>query len=272
MLAGLTAGAIAAIIAALVSLPLHSPLDSAFNTATVTIAALAVGVVSGLLWSRFTGQLKWFLSGLLAIFIIAVIVAFAGGMVLDRMESFILPLAAIVVVVCAVLTPLLAVLLGAASGILKWAPLVAVIVALAVGLPLMTQGDAISGELSLPPPPANTGNRIANPPATAVPLPTTADTSGESAEYVIGEGSKVTFTVEEELGRSPARFDAVITGTGLTGTADLEGGPSTVTLDLHSLESDQQYRDQYIRNRMFPDTREAIVTVGELPSLPSHLP
>ena len=74
--------------------------------------------------------------------------------------------------------------------------------------------------------------------------------------------------MEEELGRSPLRFDAVIESTGLTGTAYLDGQPSVVTLDLHSLESDQDFRDQYIRSRLFPDTAEAVVTVEEIPDLP----
>jgi polyisoprenoid-binding protein YceI len=50
--------------------------------------------------------------------------------------------------------------------------------------------------------------------------------------------------------------------------ANLGGEPSTVILDLHSLESEQQYRDQYIRNTLFSDTTEAVVTVDELPDLP----
>ena len=70
------------------------------------------------------------------------------------------------------------------------------------------------------------------------------------------------------MGRSPVRFDAVIASTGLSGVANLSGEPSVVTLDLHSLESDQQFRDQYIRSRLFPDTPEAVVTVDELPDLP----
>lgn len=258
MLAGLTAGAIAAIIAALVSLPLNSPIDSAFNSATVTVAALVVGAISGLLWSRFLGSIKLFLAGLLVIFVVALVVAFAGGTVLDRMVSYMLPLAAIVVVVCAVLTPLLAsFFLSPAIGILKWLPLVAVVAALVVGFGLITQGDAISGELSLPPPPANTDS------------PAAGSSEGAPGHFLVGAGSKATFTVEEELGRAPVRFDAVISSTGLSGTADLVGGPSVVTLDLHSLESDQQYRDQYIRNNLFPDTPEAVVTVEDLPTLPA---
>ena len=271
MLAGLTAGAIAAIIAALVSLPLHSPVDSAFNSATVAIAALVVGGISGLLWSRFTGQLKGLLIGLAIVFLIALVVAFAGNAVLDRMVSYMLPLAAIVVVVCAVLTPLLAsFFLKPSIGMLKWLPVVAIIAALAVGFALVTQGDAVSGELTLPPPPSLSGeSATAVPAGTTAASETTAGTGGGTGKFEIGEGSEISFTVEEELGRAPVRFDAVISSTGLTGTADLEGGPSVVTLDLHSLQSDQQFRDGYIRNTMFPDNREAVVTVEELPSLPS---
>ena len=269
MLAGLTAGAIAAIVAALVSLPLHSPVDSAFNSATVAIAALVVGGISGLLWSRLSEKLLWFLVSLAVIFVIALVIAFAGNTQLDRMVSYMVPLAAIVVVICAVLTPLLAsFFLRPALGLLKWSPVVAVIIALVVGFGLITQGDAESGELSLPPPPAAAGAATETPVDTPGPA---ASGSGEvigSDAYIIGEGSEITFTVEEELGRAPVRFDAVISSTGLAGVANLGGEPSVVTLDLHSLESDQQYRDQYIRNRLFPDTPEAIVTVDQLPELP----
>ena len=60
----------------------------------------------------------------------------------------------------------------------------------------------------------------------------------------------------------------MISSTGLSGVANLGGEPSVVVLDLHSLESDQQFRDQYIRSRLFPETPEATVTVNELPDLP----
>ena len=259
MLAGLTAGAIAAIIAALVSLPLHSPVDSAFNTATVVIAALVVGGIAGLLWTWFSTKLLWFIGALAGLFIIALVIAFAGNTQLDRMVSFMVPLAAIVVIVCAVLTPLLAsFFLKPAIGLLKWTPVVAIVIALVVGFGLISQGDAESGELSLPPPPPMTE---------AAEAEATSDTTSD-AQYIIGEGSKATFTVEEELGRAPIRFDAVITGTGLSGSANLDGRPSVVTLDLHSLSSDQQNRDRYIRNTLFPDTPEAVVTVDQLPQLP----
>ena len=320
ILAGLTAGAIAAIIAALVSLPLHSPVDSAFNSATVTVAALAVGLIAGLLWMRLSSKVLWYAVSMAGLFILALVIAFAGNTQLDRMVSFMVPLAAIIVVVCAVLTPPLAsFFMQLEPGLLKWSPFIAVVAALAVGFGLITQGDAETGDLALPPPPSATATpsapaatsagptaeptsttaptpaptpaatapataapaTTARPAATSTPVPAEptpapptaaagqpVQADGEAQSFIIGEGSEITFTVEEELGRAPIRFDAVISSTGLSGTANLDGQPSVVTLDLHSLSSDQQFRDRYIQSRMFPDTPEAIVTVAQLPDLP----
>ena len=274
MLAGLTAGAIAAVIAALVSLPLHAPVDTAFNSATVAVAALFVGVVAGFLWSRLSGRLPWFLVALAGIFITALLIAFAGNTRLDRMVSYMVPLAAIVVVSCAVLTPLLASLfLKTAIGLLKWTPVVAVVIALVVGFGLIAQGDAASGELSLPP-------RPTAPPTVPTEDPTAADAASPgdaelvigSDAYVVGEGSEITFTVQEELRGSSLRFDAVITSTGLSGVANLSGEPSVIKLDLHSLESDQEFRDRYIRDTLFVGNPEAVVTVEKLPDLPRSFP
>ena len=113
-------------------------------------------------------------------------------------------------------------------------------------------------------------------PITPTPAPTKAEeeTSTESGagpdSFLVGEGSKITFTVEEELARAPVRFDAVISGTGLSGFANLDGSPSEILLDLHSLESDQSFRDRYIRGRMFPNTPTATVVVERLPELPQN--
>ena len=344
LLAGLTAGAIAAVIVALVSLPLHSPVDSVFNSATVSIAAIAVGLIVGLLWMRFSARIMWYGISLAGLFIIVLAAALAGESVLDRLASFTIPLAAIAIIVCAVLTPLLAnFFVRPELGLLKWSPVPALIVALVLGFGLITQGDAESGDLALPPPPSRASTLTADPPSptvepssTAMPVATTtvptveptstvmpvattvtatveptstvtpvattvtatveptstampvatpvaatatatpepvatpAEDGGETAEegFIIGEGSKITFTVEEELRGSPVRFDAVMSSTGLSGTANLDGKPSVVTLDLHSLTSDQSFRDRYVRDRMFPNTPEAVVTVEELPDLP----
>ena len=318
ILAGLTAGAIAAIVAALVSLPLHSPVDSVFNSATVAVAALVVGLVTGLLWMWLSAKVLWYAGVMAALFVVVLVVALAGNTQLERLASFSIPLAVIVIALCALLTPLLAsFFLRPALGLLKWSPAVAVVVALVVGFGLITQGDAESGELALPPRPtaaASTPTEASTPSATAdaptetptaakaqtamptatatvaatsalatsarpaatstpVPAEPTAEPAPDEPaagvqQFIIGDGSEITFTVEEELGRSPVRFDAVIESVGLSGTANLDGQPSVVTLDLHSLTSDQQYRDRYIQSRMFPDTPEAVVTVDRLPDLP----
>ena len=288
MRAGLAAGSIAAIIAVLVSLPLHSPVDSAFNSATVAIACLVLGAIAGVLWNRL-GERPLMVNGVLVVlFVLVLIVGFVGNSFLDRFASFVLPLAAIAFVVCIALTPLLSSYFNRPDlGWKGWTPVLPVVVALVLGFALVTQGDAESGELSLPPPPtaaAATAVPTATPvPPTATsvaagrtptqaPEPTDAATPEPSPssveQFVIGEGSEITFTVEEELGRAPVRFDAVILSTGLTGVANLNGEPSVVTLDLHSLMSDQQFRDRYIQTRLFPDTPEALVTVERLPELP----
>ncbi len=103
---------------------------------------------------------------------------------------------------------------------------------------------------------------------TEVPKPEPVEGGPGPDSFIVGEGSLITFTVEEELNRAPVRFDAVISGSGLSGFANLDGSPSVITLDLHSLESDQSFRDRYIRDRMFPNTPMATVTVDSLPDLP----
>ena len=318
MRAGLAAGGIAAIIAVLVSLPLHSPVDSVFNSATVAVACLVLGAIAGLLWNRI-GERPLVVNGVLVVlFVLVLVVALVGNGFLDRFASFVLPLAAIAFVVCIALTPFMSSYFNRPDlGWKVWTPVVPVVIALALGFALVTQGDAESGELALPPPPT-AAPATAAPTLTATPAratsvadaptptttapgatlavlstlrataaaPTASPTQAEPTEavpateppsepaevggqFVIGDGSEIIFTVEEELGRDIGfRFDAVISGTGLTGTANLDGGPSVVTLDLHSLSSDQQWRDQYIQSRMFPDTPEAVVTVEQLPELP----
>ena len=109
---------------------------------------------------------------------------------------------------------------------------------------------------------------------TPAPAPTEAPEETPSGSrpgpdsFLVGEGSTIAFTVEEETSFAPVRFDAVISGTGLSGYANLDGSPSEVVLDLHSLKSDQSFRDGYIRDRMFPGTPTATVIVDRLPDLP----
>ena len=126
----------------------------------------------------------------------------------------------------------------------------------------------------VPTEPAESADPTDAPADTPTPMPTEAAEPEPAAggpgpeSFIVGEGSQITFTVEEELNQTPIRFDAVISGTGLTGYANLDGSPSVFTLDLHSLESDQSFRDRFIRDRMFPNTPEAVVTFDQLPDLP----
>ena len=112
------------------------------------------------------------------------------------------------------------------------------------------------------------------PTSTPTPVPTEAPEEAPSESgigpnsFIVGEGSEITFTVEEELNWAPVKFDAVISSKELSGYANLDGSPSVIMLDLHSLESDQNFRDRYIRQRMFPGTPIATVTVESLPDLP----
>ena len=107
-----------------------------------------------------------------------------------------------------------------------------------------------------------------SPPAATPTSPPAPDEPESGTGYVVGEGSEITFTVEEELRNVPLPFDVVIRTTELSGEINVDGQPSSISVDLHTLVSDQQFRDSYIRSRMFPDHPVATFTVesvGELP-------
>ena len=120
----------------------------------------------------------------------------------------------------------------------------------------------------------------AAPQATATTAPPPEPTSAPEPEpeppaspgYVIGEGSKATFTVNETLAWLDFPIDAVMTTEGLSGVIYLDGPPTVIDLDLHSMASDQDRRDGYVRTRMFPNDRTATFTVTDLGDLPDPLP
>ncbi len=330
MIAGLIAGSIAAIVASLVSLPLRSPVDSVFNTATVTLGSLVFGIGAGLLWSGLSSnprRIQYYVGALAAVFVVIVVIALIGNSTLDRFASFVIPLAAIVLVIVGVLTPSFGGLsVMAARGL----AVVLLVASVGLGYGLMGQGDAETGELSLPerveaPTPAPTesaGPTVAQAPATerapaaaGTTAPTGASTTGPaetstrapavqpvsaapaestatlaptsteairptvpadtgspggSTQYVVGEGSEITFTVGEVLARFPNPIKAVMRTTGLSGQINLDGHPSTIQVDLQSLSSDQQYRDLYVHERMFPDHPIASFTVDRVTDLPAE--
>lgn len=122
--AGVIAGSIAAVAGSLANLPLEAPTDTLFNAATVTTASLAV------------------------VFAVVAATALALDGQVDRATSYVVPLAAIVLGIVGVATPLLG---RALQNPPAWITAAALAVAVIVGAGLATQGDAESGTLTLPP-------------------------------------------------------------------------------------------------------------------------
>lgn len=108
------------------------------------------------------------------------------------------------------------------------------------------------------------------PPPSAPESPAAAD-SGRPA-FIVGDGSQATFTVNEKLAWLDLPNDAVMRTESLSGMVYLDGRPSVVEIDLHSLTSDADRRDNYVRRRMFPNHPTATFTVTDLGELPNPLP
>jgi hypothetical protein len=152
MIAGLTTGSIAAVVAVLVSLPLRSPDDILLNSATVMIGSLLAGLLAGVVW-RLVGNkptrprrfaLIW-----TAIFAVVALITLGGETQLERFIAFVLPLAAIVFALSALL---IIVIEGVPLCRTWWSAVATVLLALALGIGLAGQGDEKSGDLQLPPP------------------------------------------------------------------------------------------------------------------------
>lgn len=87
--------------------------------------------------------------------------------------------------------------------------------------------------------------------------------------FVVGEGSKATFSVDEELARvTVPNYEAVLETDELSGEVRLDGGGSLVTVGLHRMTSDNEFRDRYVQRRMFPNQPTAEVAFGDLTPLP----
>ncbi|MCY4581762.1 MAG: YceI family protein, partial [Chloroflexi bacterium] len=124
--------------------------------------------------------------------------------------------------------------------------------------------------------PSPDGEGAASP--TDTPAPPSADAPAASERsagqvdgivFVVSEDSEATFSVGEVLANvSVPNYEAVMRTTGLTGEVRLDGGASLVTVDLHSMTSDEPFRDRYIQNRMFPGQPSASVAFGDLTPLP----
>ena len=90
----------------------------------------------------------------------------------------------------------------------------------------------------------------------------------EGYTFTVSEGSEATFTVEEQLTSLDLPNDAVMRTSSLSGTVAFDGSESLVIIELQTLSSDSQYRDGYVRNRMFSTHPVAKVTVPSALPLP----
>ena len=93
----------------------------------------------------------------------------------------------------------------------------------------------------------------------------------EGITFVVSGGSEATFTVEEQLARLPLPNDAVMRTTTLSGEVHLDGRESRIQIDLHTLVSDQEFRDGYVRNRMFGGHQFATFNVPDVGPLPEGM-
>lgn len=89
--------------------------------------------------------------------------------------------------------------------------------------------------------------------------------------FIVSEGSEATFTVGEKLVRLPLPSDAVMRTTALSGEVRLDGRSSVIQIDLHQLSSNQNFRDRYVREQMFPDHPIATLTLSDVGPIPDGL-
>ena len=147
------------------------------------------------------------------------------------------------------------------------------IVGLAVILAILATscGDSDPPTEAETPTPAVSGEEI--PAAAETPTIEQPDVRGagdiEGVLFLVGEESEATFTVEEQLARLPIPNDAVMHTSHLSGEVRLDGGASTVEIDLTKLTSDQDYRDRYVSTRMFGDHPTASFSVPDVGTLPA---
>jgi polyisoprenoid-binding protein YceI len=275
-LVGIIPAAIAAIVAALVSLPLKSPDDAILNSGTVTIGALMAGLAIGGAWVAFGARPAVYAGIVAAAFAAALAIAGVFEAQLSGSFKYMVPLEVIVFAIVGVLTPFTARLLaeprlqlgGSAAGL---------VAALALGLALAGQGDSESGHLSFPETkntPVATAVETTAPgetpstPSSSGSTVTTADVQGVTY-IVVPDESKLTYTVVEKLAVLPNESEAVGSTGSLSGEVHLDGQPSTVSVDMSTLTSNQDRRDGYVRDRIFNADPTVTFVVDNLSGLPT---
>lgn len=264
LLAGLAAGSVAAVVASLLSLRLQSPDGAFFNTASVTFGTLLAGLAGGGIWwavQRFRSPGRIYAACALAAFAFVSAAALLGqnlpGMALSGLASFVIPEATLALALVAVLTPALA----RFARPTVWLSPAALVVAAALGVGLAGHARVASGRLALP-------ERLAT---ASVGSLTPKDVAGQ-VFTVVADKSTATYTVQEKLANAPLPNNAVGKTSSISGTISLDGQPSTITVDLRTLQSDQALRDNFIRNRGSLMTSQHPYAVLTIPDLSSLLP
>lgn len=254
--AGLTAGAVGAIVAALLALILRSPDEIVANSLTVVTTSLVLGLVAGLLWRRLRASDRATLAFSIAMaagwFVAMVAITIVDQSVLSNLVPYAAPIAAIIFITLAFLTPIFARLTSS-----MWLAAVPVVIAIGLGIGLVGQGNVASGDLSLDDLETVSSTGSGDPGTTSTepaddsdPTTTMAEVSGSLAipddlaqSYSITSG-RATYSVDETL----QGLSAVGVGeTESIGGSFEPGGAFAFTIDLQSFESDQSRRDQRVR-------------------------
>ena len=155
-LATLIGGAVAMVVNA----PLTSPDDLVGNASSVAFASFVAAIIVAMFWARLSGDLQRrarvlniFLTVMMFLAVIAAaVIEFAGD--ISNAIRYIIPLAAIVIVLSSVLTPILE--RGKSWPPIIWLAIAAPIAMLATGywLTINEFGFTEAPTLTLPPPPA----------------------------------------------------------------------------------------------------------------------
>lgn len=261
----------AAVVASLVSLTLTSPDRALFNCATITIVTLFAGLGVGLAWhaaSRRSSPRKrfdrWLTVPFAFVVAVSLLVEALPGHPISHFVGYVVPLAIVVFLLLALLTPLLS--RQVARPI--WTGPAAAAVALVIGF-LLTAHSAAGGRLALPALAGASARTATGQPGSGGVLGS-KDVAGVAFQ-VAPDQSKATYTVHEQLANLPLPDDAVGSTSALAGTIYLDGRPSTVTIDLKTFQSGQSARDAKIRDvspglTHYPPAQFTVSKLSDLPA------
>ncbi len=146
-------------VALFVDIPLTSPDDRLGNTGSVAAVSVMAALILGWIWAALPGdtsqRARAYSRVCLALFALTVVAALLAESVggLANVVSYVVPLAAIVCVATALLTPLVGRMFGGTVGVWIGVSLLAAVLVTGVTLAVYRVGFTEPPSLSLPPPP-----------------------------------------------------------------------------------------------------------------------